>query len=185
MANDIDPSATLLDREVAESALEGLLAPRKSLPPKLFYDEEGCRLFYRITALPEYYLTRAETEPLKRAAEHIAAVMTPGASLVEYGASDETKALVLLRAARPDKRRVFASYVPIDVAGPSLHALQDRLARSVPDVAVHPVCADFTRAVALPSAITGAPALGFFPGSTIGNMEPSEAASFLRRAHAA
>src|SRR5437667_12882554 len=52
---DFGPGAS-----VAQIALAGLLAPRKTLPPSLFYDEEGCRLFYRITELPEYYLTRTE-----------------------------------------------------------------------------------------------------------------------------
>src|SRR5580658_8931246 len=81
---------------VAEAALQGLLAPRKTLPPALFYDEEGCRLFYEITRLPEYYLTRTEFRLLQTTAPEVAAQLPPGATLVEYGASDETKAEMLL-----------------------------------------------------------------------------------------
>ncbi len=35
----------------------------------LFYDDEGCRLFYQITNLPEYYLTRTETALLTSIAD--------------------------------------------------------------------------------------------------------------------
>jgi len=60
---------------VAEAALEGLLAARKTLPPSLFYDEEGCRLFYEITRLPEYYLTRTEFRLLETTAPEVAALV--------------------------------------------------------------------------------------------------------------
>ena len=52
--------------QIARAALGGLTAPRKTLPPSLFYDEEGCRLFYEITKLPEYYLTRTEFRLLEQ-----------------------------------------------------------------------------------------------------------------------
>ena len=91
------PSAAKVDTSVAEAALAGLLAPRKTLPPSLFYDEEGCRLFYEITKLPEYYLTRTESRLLEAIAPEAAALLPTGATLVEYGASDETKAEMLLR----------------------------------------------------------------------------------------
>ena len=65
---------------VAAAALQGLLAPRKTLPPALFYDEEGCRLFYEITRLPEYYLTRTEFRLLQTTAPEVAAQLPPGAT---------------------------------------------------------------------------------------------------------
>ena len=79
------------DPTVAAEALAGLLAPRKTLPAKLFYDEEGCRLFYRITALPEYYLTRTERTLLPAVADHVSGLSDTPMTLVEYGASDEEK----------------------------------------------------------------------------------------------
>jgi len=45
-----------------------------------------------------------------------------------------------------------------------------------------PVAADFTGAFELPAAVKAGPRLGFFPGSTIGNLEPHEVTGFLRRA---
>jgi dimethylhistidine N-methyltransferase len=166
---------------VMDAALSGLLQSQKTLPAKLFYDEEGCRLFGRITELPEYYLTRTERVLLADVAPRVAGMMRGPAVLVEYGASDEGKAEYLLsqRLGGP----VFQVYVPIDVAVPQLEQMRARLHLRRPDLLVCPVSADFTEVVALPSVVPSLARLGFFPGSTIGNLDPSEAVRFLRRAH--
>jgi L-histidine N-alpha-methyltransferase len=171
---------------VAAAALQGLLAPRKTLPPALFYDEEGCRLFYEITRLPEYYLTRSEFRLLQTTAPEVAAQLPPGATLVEYGASDETKAEMLLRqtvrSGSAAGQNVFRTYIPIDVAGPELRAMRERLAQRRPELTVTPVVADFLRPIELPQRHHEAAIMGFFPGSTIGNLEPEAAVAFLHRA---
>jgi L-histidine Nalpha-methyltransferase len=193
---------------LAETALEGLLAPRKTLPPSLFYDEEGCRLFYEITKLPEYYLTRSEFHLLETIAAEVAALLPAGATLVEYGASDETKAEMLLAQtarvgvpkAGPTSERsrasfgiatrsfseqtVFRTYIPIDVAEPALRAMRERLAVHRPDLTVAPVTADFMWPVELPEREDETGIMGFFPGSTIGNLEPGLAVVFLGRVRA-
>src|SRR5215472_11668181 len=92
-----DSAQVAAARSVADAALSGLLQPRKTLPAKLFYDEEGCRLFARIAELPEYYLTRTELALLADIAPRVADMMGGPAVLVEYGASNETKAEFLLR----------------------------------------------------------------------------------------
>jgi dimethylhistidine N-methyltransferase len=157
---------------IAAEALAGLSSPRKTLPPKLFYDDEGCRLFGEITRLPEYYVTRAEHALLKAVAPQVQAA--PGVALVEYGASDEAKAAMLL--AHLDA----SAYVPIDVAQGALDALAARMALSHPGLDVCPVAADFLEPLSLPRAVLGRPLLGFFPGSTIGNLIPADAIDFLR-----
>ena len=167
------------DPDVRRMALDGLLAPRKTLPPALFYDEEGCRLFYRITELPEYYLTRTERLLLAEVGPAVAADVGPNAVLVEYGASHEEKAGFLL--ASPG---AFRTYIPIDVAAPELARLRTRMGGSHPDLLVQPVVADFMDPVVLPALPAGAAVLGFFPGSTIGNLEPAAARDFLVRARA-
>jgi dimethylhistidine N-methyltransferase len=157
---------------IAAEALAGLSKSRKTLPPKLFYDDEGCRLFGEITKLPEYYVTRAERALLQAVAPQLQA--PGGVVLVEYGASDEAKAAMLL-----EYLDAYA-YVPIDVAAGALDALTARMAVSHPGLQVFPVVADFQRPLRLPAAASGRPLLGFFPGSTIGNLEPGEAVAFLR-----
>ena len=165
--------------DVVAEALEGLLQTPKTLPPKLFYDEAGCALFQRITELPEYYPTRTERALLASVASRITGATPPGSVLVEYGASDEGKADLLLR-----EPGAFAAYVPIDVAPLALEAIRGRLARARPALTVRTIAADFRRPLALPSAVAAMPRLGFFPGSTIGNLEPSGAQAFLDGARA-
>ena len=172
-----DGSTTLaIDRTTADAALPGLLAARKTLPPKLFYDAEGCRLFGEITRLPEYYPTRTELALLGEVAGEAIAGLPAGSALVEYGASDEAKARLLLDAGTPSP---FSAYVPIDVAEGALDALERRLGRSHPALRVHPVAADFLAPFALPRAALAGPRMGFFPGSTIGNLDRPAAQGFL------
>ena len=167
---------------IAAEALAGLTVTPKTLPSKLFYDPEGCRLFGLITELAEYYPTRTERALLQRVAGDLVEAAGRCGALVEYGASDEGKALLLLQAAEPTAGGGFGAYVPIDVAEEALAALQRRLGSSRPRLAVYPLAADFLAPVALPDAVRGMPCLGFFPGSTIGNLEPAVAKSFLRSA---
>lgn len=172
-----DDSATISAAgSVTDAALSGLLQPQKTLPAKLFYDEAGCRLFGRITELPEYYLTRTERSLLQDVAPRVAATVRGPAVLVEYGASDEAKAEFLLRTS------VFRAYVPIDVAVPQLEQMRARLRRRRPDLMVCLVPADFMDVAALPTEVPSLPRLGFFPGSTIGNLDLSDAVRFLQRA---
>ena len=172
-----------IDAEVVSAALPGLLGARKTLPPKLFYDEEGCRLFGQITELPEYYLTRTELRLLDTIAPAVAALCPTGTALVEYGASDESKAEFLLRQRDPSGQKVFASYVPIDVAAPALRQVAARLRLSHPELRAHCLAGDFLRPLSLPAMVAGQPLLGFFPGSTIGNLEPAQAGRFLEQVH--
>jgi dimethylhistidine N-methyltransferase len=184
MLNDAGIAARF-DRDVAALALCGLSETPKTLPAKLFYDEEGSRLFRLITALPEYYLTRTEHGLLREIASDVARAVPPGSVLVEYGANDEAKAAYLLDVDDDASGMpVITAYAPIDVAGPSLVRLQARLRRSRPALAVVPIAADFTDPIALPSSLAGLTRLGFFPGSTIGNLDPLEAIRFLDRARA-
>jgi len=170
--------------DVVAAALEGLLSPRKTLPPKLFYDHQGSRLFRRITELPEYYLTRTELGILAMVSPAVAAAMPTGSVLVEYGACDETKAEFLLREHNAASTDIFAAYVPIDVAVAELEHAKERLATSHPRLRVHMLPADFLDAVRLPDAVGRMPRLGFFPGSTIGNLDPAAAQIFLNRVRA-
>ncbi len=164
--------------DVAALALAGLTATPKTLPSKLFYDAAGIALFEAITKLPEYYLTRTELALLHAHAAEISGLAPQRATLVEYGASDEAKARILLDAA-PGR---FAAYLPVDVAETALGEMRERLAVRMPELAVHPICADFQESLVLPKL--GGPAFGFFPGSTIGNLEPAVARAFLGQAAA-
>jgi L-histidine N-alpha-methyltransferase len=132
-------------------ARAGLTASPKVLPPKWFYDEEGCRLFDEITRLPEYYPTRSERVILARHALDIAA-RTSADTLVELGSGTSEKTRLLLDA----------SAIELDYPG----------------VDVHAVVGDFERHLdRLPG---GGTRLVAFLGSTIGNLDPDGRARFYR-----
>lgn len=149
----------------------------RAISPKYFYDEAGSALFERICALPEYYLTRTELALLQRHAPEIAALIGPGAQLVEYGAGALRKVrLLLARLERPH------SFVPVDISGPHLLAACAALQAEQPALAIRPVVADFTRPHDLPPRPPQGRRVGFFPGSSIGNFAPEAALDFLRMA---
>lgn len=163
-----------VDRAFRADVLEGLSQPQKAIPARWFYDRAGSRLFEEITRLPEYYPTRAETEILTRHGADFARLIGPGRAVVEFGSGSSQKTPLLLRAIAP------AAYVPLDISGEFLRAAAADLAERFPGLPVYPVEADFNRRVALPDAVAALPMLGFFPGSTIGNMVPATAVDLLR-----
>jgi dimethylhistidine N-methyltransferase len=154
--------------------LIGLAEPQKAVPARWFYDDAGSRLFEDITRLPEYYPTRAETEILRARGGEFAALIGPGRAVVEFGSGSSLKTPLLLSAIAP------SAYVPLDISGDFLRAAASDLAAKFPGLPVYPVEADFMREVALPREVEGLPKLGFFPGSTIGNMVPATATDLLR-----
>ncbi len=159
----------------AADVVAGLTAMPKSLPPKYFYDLPGSALFERITQLPEYYPTRCEIGILQDNAPAIASMFPPGCALIEFGSGSSRKARILLRAAA-----TVEAYVPVDISGDFLQQDLAQLKRDLPHLLVHPLVEDFTRPFAVPSHLASLPRVGFFPGSTIGNFEPVDAARFLR-----
>ncbi len=166
--------------DTVDAALAGLTASPKTLPAKLFYDAEGCRLFYQITRLPEYYLTRTETSLLRSLGQSLLPGDLHDAALIEFGGSDETKAGYILDMRGAGDKPIFDTYVTIDVAGSAMNEMRVRLAGSHPRLRFVPIEADFMQPVRLPRL--NRHRLGFFPGSTIGNLDPDEAIRFLRGA---
>jgi L-histidine N-alpha-methyltransferase len=165
------------DRELREDALTGLTSRPKSMPPKWFYDEHGSGLFERITRLPEYYLTRAETEILTDRAPEIAAD-TRARTLIELGSGSSAKSRILIEA-----MSALDAYVPVDVDPALLEAAAAALRHEHPGLRVRPVVGDFHDR--LPLGDTAGPRLVAFLGSTIGNLLPDERARFLARVGAA
>ena len=174
LTENAPPSLPAPDPAFRRDIIEGLSREPKATPPIWFYDQRGSELFEAITDLPEYYPTRTETALLERHGRDFAAAIGPGRAVVEFGAGSARKTPHLLRAIDP------AAYVPVDISGDFLHASSAQLASAFPGLPVLPLVGDFNADLALPTAIDGLPRLGFFPGSTIGNMEPDAAVDLLR-----
>jgi L-histidine N-alpha-methyltransferase len=161
----------------ADHVITGLSDDPKWLSAKYFYDSAGSELFEEITRLPEYYPTRTELKILDQYAGEIAGYVPLSAALVEFGTGSTKKARILIDAAPQ-----LAAYVPVDISAEFLAQEAAAVRRDIPWIAVLPVAADFTRDFDLPQQVCARPRVGFFPGSTIGNFEPQDAAEFLRQA---
>ncbi|MCS6809084.1 MAG: L-histidine N(alpha)-methyltransferase [Bacteroidota bacterium] len=175
--------------------IDGLLAEQKFLPTKYLYDQHGSELFERITALPEYYLTRSEQEILHLYADDIISHAHTKCWLVELGSGSGKKTRRLLQALQEQYTNVehhasseYSSvrYVPIDIAGEFLAASAQAFQHDFPNILIHPICAEFMQGMEYIAQQRNAHApntqlLVYFPGSTIGNLTHEEARTFLRQ----
>jgi len=157
--------------------IAGLSSNPRALPCKYFYDERGAALFQKICDLPEYYITRTEIDILDRNRADIASHLGPDIELIGLGTGAGTKTRILIEALeRP------AVYIPVDISEKQLRESTVLFRKIFPDLEILPVCADYLQPVVLPSSSRKATRnIVYFPGSTIGNFEPTEALEFLRR----
>ena len=171
---DVHLQARDLAAALCADARRGLDRDQKWLPPKWFYDDRGSALFDDITRLPEYYPTRRETEILECRSDEIADACRAD-TLIELGSGTSAKTRLLLDALA--RAGSLSRVVPFDVSEATLRTAADELALAYPDVRVHAVVGDFEHHLRhLP---TGGRRLIAFLGGTIGNLDPTQRASFL------
>ena len=173
-----------LDRRHAQMVADvrdGLLHRPRELPPKYFYDERGSQLFEDITRLPEYYLTRAETEILHARAAEIVAT-TDARTMIELGAGSATKTRILLDAMQRATKRV--TYMPVDVSEEFLRQTAAAIQSEFPTLSVEPIVSDIGISLDVPEKIER-PVMFAFLGSTIGNFDDESAVALLGRVRVA
>jgi dimethylhistidine N-methyltransferase len=183
LAEDITLDRSTVDESDEAAAFRaelvtGLSQPQKAVSPKWFYDAEGSRLFEDITRLPEYYPTRQEAALLRDLAPRLTADFGDDAVLVEFGSGASEKTRILLDAAPS-----LSTYIPIDISPDALNEAAERITEAYPSIEVVPVVGDFLDLPPLPELGRGR-RIGFFPGSTIGNLDRDAAIEFLKVARA-
>lgn len=170
---DLEP----ISADFLAEVLAGLDRSPRTLPCKFFYDRIGAELFEQICELPEYYITRAETEILRLNGGAIAASIGANAELVGFGTGAGVKTRMLL-----EKLQNPIAYVPVDISKQRLTESARALSRAMPKLEILPVCADYLQELELPKPLRKPDHVAvYFPGSTIGNLEPELARDFLRR----
>jgi len=166
----------------ANDVRAGLTAAQKSIPPKYFYDELGSRLFEAICCLPEYYLTRAESEILEDNADEIVASVAGPFRLLELGSGSAEKTRYLIEAVL--RKQSELHYLPVDISDSSLELSSQRLLRLYPGLRITAFAADyFTALQALAEQVPAdrnRPTVALFLGSNIGNFGRDESREFLR-----
>jgi dimethylhistidine N-methyltransferase len=172
---DLSPAVSQ-QNEFRDEALLGLLKQRKSIPPKFLYDERGSKLFEQICEQPEYYPTRTESAILEARMTEIAERLGTQATLIEFGSGSSFKTRLLLEGLADP-----CAYVPIDISKEMLIESTHALSKEYQGLPIIPVWADYTRALARleRSLADHTRKVLFFPGSTIGNMEPEYAREFF------
>ncbi|MCT7976101.1 L-histidine N(alpha)-methyltransferase [Laspinema olomoucense] len=171
---DLQPKISNFPDEV----LAGLSKQQKQIPPKFFYDEYGSKIFDQICELEEYYPTRTEFGILQQHSSDIADQIGENSLIIEYGSGSSQKICFLL-----DSLIKPWAYMPIDISREHMLSASKTIADKYPNLKVLGVYADYTTEMLLPEyAISSVQKkVIFFPGTTIGNLEPEEAIQLLKR----
>lgn len=155
--------------------VEGLMQTPPAISPKYFYDAKGSALFEQITRLAEYYPTRVEREIMATHAAAIAAHVGSGCTVIELGAGNCEKAKILCELIAP------ACFVAVDISEEFLHEAVKELRAALPTIDIRAVAADLNADIALPADLPRPQRLLFYPGSSIGNFDPTQAQALLSR----
>lgn len=171
---DLHPPQADFHQEV----LLGLQQPQKAIPPKFLYDQSGSQLFDEICTLEEYYLTRSEIRILQANALEIADLIG-GSILIEFGSGSCQKIKILLEVLP-----LLKAYIALDISKDHLRESCLKLAEIYSWIRIIGVCADYSQPLELPSELSlqSSHKVGFFPGSSVGNFDPTEAIGFLKNA---
>ena len=130
---DLEP----VSEDFLAEVVAGLSSSPRSLPCKFFYDERGAELFQKICELPEYYITRTETELLRRHGGEIAESIGANAELIGFGTGAGLKTRLLLEHLENP-----IAYVPVDISKQRLTDSAAELSRAMPALEILPVCGD-------------------------------------------
>jgi dimethylhistidine N-methyltransferase len=177
----LSPLPTAEMQAFAQDILQGLGRNPKRLSSKYFYDGQGSRLFQKIMELPEYYLTRAETEIFTQQQTSINNQFTRNGpfNLVDLGAGDAAKTKILLHPLVQNK--VDFTYIPIDISADALNGLSSSLAQELPELRVKPIAGDYFKSLEQLQNASGLRKVVLFLGSNIGNFPAAEIRVFLSK----
>ncbi len=171
--NTVFNESNMLKQEL----LDGLISDNKYINPKFFYDEYGSQLFEKIMQLPEYYPTRTEISLLENNKHAIAKSIGEDTVLIEPGAGNCQKVQSILPALKP------SCYIPIDISAEFLFECANKLKEKFPYIDIHAIADDMKEKVSIPEQFKDNDRVIFYPGSTIGNYNPTEALEFLKHAN--
>jgi L-histidine Nalpha-methyltransferase len=176
-------SLVTIDKEIfinnfSEAVKTGLTSESKYLSFVYFYDHIGSQLFEQICELPEYYLTRTEADILETNVDDIVSEFSEKTVLVELGSGSSTKTRILIEALL--NRQNLAHYTPIDVSHKMLEESSYSLLEAYPDLEINAIAARYNEGIDHLNILKDQQNLITWLGSSIGNFDRSEVATFLR-----
>lgn len=161
----------------AEDVAQGLRGTPKRLSSKYLYDAVGSALFDAITQLPEYYLTRAETEILSEWGWQMVRLLDAPVDFLELGSGSAVKTRLLIGEAlrvQDDLR-----YSPIDISTEAIRASSMALVETFPTLWVRAYAGDYFDVLESVPVRSERKMLAMLMGSNIGNYEPEDAKTLL------
>ena len=162
----------------ARDVASGLTSRPKRLSSKFLYDEKGSVLFEEICELPEYYLTRAESELLENHAEDIISRLPCDVTLVELGSGSSVKTRLLIE--RLLSKQDSLTYVPIDISRSAVEMSSIDLVNRYAGLEIDAIAAEYERGLEMANRRDDGARLILWLGSTIGNLDRPEAVGFVR-----
>lgn len=156
----------------ADDVAAGLTASPKRLSSKYLYDEVGSALFDAITRLPEYYLTRAETEILAQWGWQIVRLLDGPIDFVELGSGSAAKTRLLIEEAL--RLQSELRYSPIDISPQAIRDSSLALVRAYDGLSIQAYSGDYFDVLQSKALQFRRRVLAMFMGSNIGNYEPQE-----------
>jgi L-histidine N-alpha-methyltransferase len=178
--NSGNPAACPAPNDFAADVLAGLSGEHKRVPSVYFYDKKGSELFRGITRQSEYYLTRCETEVLRRYRWALARLFgrRQPFNLIELGAGDGLKTSVLIEHFL--KERLEFSYVPVDICAESVRkTIRNFKAMDCENLKICGLVDDYSSAMRWMAKESRGRNVVLFLGSTIGNFQDDDARTFL------
>jgi L-histidine Nalpha-methyltransferase len=169
------------DASFAQDVAEGLRSKPKRLSSKYFYDNVGSALFDAITQLPEYYLTRAETEILREWGWQIVRLLDAPVDFLELGSGSAVKTRLLIEEALRVQGRL--RYSPIDISTEAIRASSMALVETYPSLSVRAYAGDYFDVLGSRLVRSDRKMLAMVMGSNIGNYEPDESRQLLTLLH--
>jgi dimethylhistidine N-methyltransferase len=162
----------------ARDILEGLSAEEKYIQAEYHYDANGSKLFDLITELPEYYLTKVETESLKLNKVKIAELLNrETVNLIELGPGDGSKTRDLIEyLIRND---IGFNYCAVDISSAALESLADDYRKRFPDLPLECLVSNYTSGLQWLRDHNNNRNVVLFLGSSIGNFSKSQSQVFL------
>ena len=163
----------------AQDVASGLSAEPKKLNSKYFYDAIGSALFGAIMLMPEYYLTRAESEILHEWGWEIVRSLGSPVEFIELGSGSADKTRLLIGEAL--RVQGTLSYSPIDISVDALETSAIALVEKYSQLRITGFVGDYDTLLGTTHLQRSGKVMMMFMGSNIGNYEPQEATALLEK----
>ena len=164
--------------EFAADLEEGLLAAPKRISCRWFYDERGSRIFEEICELDEYYPTRAEAEILRARSPRIVELVGSDVICVELGSGHAIKTRLLIDAFFETTADLL--YLSVDISPSAIQAGARGLLEAHEGLSVIGIVGEYRRGFEWMASNAEEKKLVLWLGSSIGNLDRSGGAAFLR-----